>query len=110
LLSACGGATNARSDESTAGGEEAAMQPAMRTTTPVPVPQPAAPREELSEPLQRLWTGVEEGVAIRPPDPPRESTTEAVQAWAQGPYTEWLQARRAASDRVIAIFDEVPDE
>jgi hypothetical protein len=109
--SACGGSTvnTASENAETAGGEESVMSPALRTTTPIPVPQPAVAREGLSEPLQRLWTAVEEAVAIRPPDPPAEDSLDAVQGWSQGPFSEWVRARIEANERMGAIFDEVPE-
>lgn len=82
----------------------------MRTTTPIPVPQPAIAREELSEPLQRFWTRIEETVAIRPPDGPAEATSDAVQEWAAGPFAEWVTRRREAMTEAVAITEEVPDE
>jgi hypothetical protein len=97
FLIGCGGGT-AQQDQTqaqTSGGEEETPPP-MRTTTPVPVPQPAVPRERLSRTLQHLWTQIEETVAIRPPEPPAEASSEAVEAWAQGPFTQWIQQRRQA--------------
>lgn len=96
---------------STAGGEaDPEVDHPMRTTTPVPVPQPAVAREDLSDPLQRVWTGIEETVAIRPPDGPQEATPEAVQAWADGPFAEWIQRRREATAVVGTTSAHVPEE
>ena len=88
--------------DGTTGGEtaETVVMPPMRTTTPIPVPQPAVPRERLSAPLQTLWDRVEEAVNVRPPDPPAESTREAIEAWAQGPFTDWV-GRRAEAVRAV---------
>ena len=111
-LAACSGGaepeTSASPAEETSGGEaEVAEEPpppmVLRTTTPVPVPQPAVQREALSETLQTMWTRVEEIVAMRPPEPPAESTLEAIEAWAQGPFREWLTARRSASQEVETL-------
>ena len=82
----------------------------MRTTTPVPVPQPAVAREELSEPLQQTWTGIEEVVAIRPPDGPTDATQEAIEQWASGPLTEWIVTRREATRAVGEVASGVPEE
>ena len=75
----------------------------------MPVPQPAVAREEMSEPLQGVWTQIEETVAIRPPDPPEEATREAVQAWSEGPFTEWLDQRREHMRQVIQTSEGVED-
>lgn len=95
------------------GGETETVAPEehpMRTTTPVPVPQPAVAREELSEPLQQTWTGIEEVVAIRPPDGPIEATQEAIEAWASGPLVDWINTRREATAAVGQVASGVPDE
>jgi len=95
------------------GGETETIAPEehpMRTTVPVPVPQPAVAREALSEPLQRTWTGIEEVVAIRPPDGPIEATTEAIQAWARGPLIDWIRTRREATAAVGEVASDVPEE
>lgn len=86
----------------TAGGEAEAPPPeaALPATTPVPVPAPAVPRQDLSEPLRQLWTQVEEAVAIAAPDGPLEASAEAVTAWAQGPFTDWLRLRAAVHQQI----------
>lgn len=98
----------------TTGGESTETLPPeehpMRTTTPVPVPQPAVAREELSEPLRRTWTGIEEVVAIRPPDGPMEATEAAIDEWAAGPLSEWITTRREATRAVGEIASGVPEE
>lgn len=112
LLSvACGGAqaTDTSTGATSSGGEEPVDDHPMRTTIPVPVPQTAVAREELSEPLQRFWTSIEETVAIRPPDGPVEATSEAVQAWADGPFAEWIARRREAMSEAVAISEEIGD-
>ncbi len=104
LLGACGGASASEpapvATAATAGGDAVTPAPAepivMRTTTPVPVPQPAVAREELGAPLQRLWERTEVAVEVRPPNPPAEGTREALEAWAGGPFLEWMRARREA--------------
>jgi hypothetical protein len=73
------------------------------------VPQPAVAREDMSDPLQRFWTQIEETVAIRPPEPPPEATQEAVQAWADGPFTEWIQTRRTSMEAAVSTSEGVPD-
>lgn len=116
-LVACGGGETPTAaeptEDTTAGGEvdQAAIEAhPMRTTTPVPVPQPAVAREELSEPLQAVWTQVEEVVAIRPPAGPEEATEEAVQAWAEGAFREWIDTRSAAMREAVATSEGVPAE
>ena len=97
----------------TTGGETETVAPEehpMRTTTPVPVPQPAVAREELSEPLQQTWTGIEEVVAIRPPDGPMDGTEDAIREWAAGPLMDWINTRREATRAVGEIARGVPDE
>jgi hypothetical protein len=57
IFSGCGGSSsssNVTSGETTSGGEDMSDHP-IRTTIPVPVPQPAIAREDLSEPLQQFW-------------------------------------------------------
>ena len=85
------------------GGEaEVAEEPpppmVLRTTTPVPVPQPAVQREALSETLQTMWTRVEEIVAMRPPEPPAESTLEAIEAHLD------KQEERAAEGEAVSSW------
>jgi hypothetical protein len=113
-LSACGGVAPASEPApaaSTAGGE-AEVTPAhpLRTTTPIPVPAPAIAREALSQPLQDLWSEVEETVAIRPPDGPAAATEEALTEWAEGPFAAWVTARREALAEVVAMSEAVPEE
>ena len=117
LLSACAAETTETETVgepiATSGAEAEVVAPEehpMRTTTPVPVPQPAVPREELSEPLQQTWTGIEEVVAIRPPDGPEAPTQASIAAWAEGPLSEWITTRREATRAVGTIAADVPEE
>ena len=110
LLVAC--STNADetpNHESTAGGEDDDVRPPMvlRTTTPVPVPAPDVAREAMSEPMQRLWTGVEEVVWADRPEPPEQGTTDALNEWARGPFREWVTHRTEASRAVESVAAEV---
>ncbi|HJL15787.1 MAG TPA: hypothetical protein RMH99_09030 [Sandaracinaceae bacterium LLY-WYZ-13_1] len=113
---ACGGGPDATEPEpataETAGGEDevARVDPPIRATTPVPVPQPATPRDELSDALQQVWTRVEETVAIRPPEGPDEATEAAVQAWSEGPFRAWIDARHAAMRETVTASEGVPEE
>lgn len=109
LLVACSSSeTETTTNETTTGGEEDLSPPMiLRTTTPVPVPSPEIAREEMSDPMQRLWTGVEEVVAIRPPEPPEQGTTDALNEWARGPFREWVSNRTEASRSVESIAEEV---
>ena len=115
-LVACGGGEpttpeGAEGGATTAGGEaEPVEDHPMRTTTPVPVPQSAVAREELSEPLQSVWTQIEEIVSIRPPEGPEEASQEAVQAWAEGAFREWVATRTAATQEALTTSEDVPDE
>jgi len=70
--------------------------------SPIPVPQPVYPREELSNELQELWRRVEEAVAVRPPEPPDGASAEIIEAWAEGAFRSWLLQRQAATDRALA--------
>ncbi|AKF09684.1 hypothetical protein [Sandaracinus amylolyticus] len=104
-LTACGGArteTTTATTDTTAGGETAETPEAhpIRTTTPIPVPQPAVAREQMSPELQQLWDRVEAAVATRPPEPPSDGSTESVNAWAEGPFAAWLTERARASTDV----------
>lgn len=112
LLTACSSSSNTDTDttdqETTTGGEEDLSPPmVLRSTTPVPVPTPDIAREEMSEPMQRLWTGVEEVVAIRPPEPPEQGNTDALNEWARGPFQQWVATRTETSRRVETIAEEV---
>jgi hypothetical protein len=121
FLVACGGGAEPVTEAppaATTGGEVTEAPPeepvVMRTTTPVPVPQPAVARDDLGEPLQLLWDRTERAVAVRPPEPPSEGTLEAVEAWAAGPFVEWMAARRAAiaeaEDDVAFLVEAQPYE
>lgn len=115
-LAACGGgaqrATTAPAG-STSGGEatDAEVSHPIRTTTPIPFPQPAIAREQMSPELQRVWELVEVAVAIRPPEPPTDHSLDGVNAWAQGPFSEWLARRAQASNEAqeaITPLEEAP--
>lgn len=114
-LAACGGArtetASTTTDDETAGGEATAETSAhpIRTTTPIPVPQPALPREEMSAGLQGLWDRVEAAVAVRPPEPPADASTESVNAWAQGPFASWLGERAQASSDVQSALEPLAE-
>ena len=81
-----------------------------RTTIPVPVPQPATPREELLEPVQQIWTATEEIVAMRPPEPPTEADAEVIRAWTEDPFAPWVSARQTAIQQVEPLVDAIGDE
>lgn len=70
--------------------------------SPIPVPQPVYAREELSADLQELWRRVEEAVAVRPPEPPKDASEEAIETWAEGEFKQWLLQRQAATDRALS--------
>ena len=70
--------------------------------SPIPVPQPVYPREELSPDLQELWSRVEEAVAVRPPEPPEGASEEDIETWAEGPFRSWLLRRQEATDRALS--------
>ena len=70
--------------------------------SPIPVPQPVYPREELSNDLQELWKRVEEAVAVRPPEPPESASQEVIEAWAEGAFRDWVLQRQAATDRALS--------
>jgi hypothetical protein len=113
-LLACGGGTTT-TEEPTGGGSASAggetePPPALRTTTPVPVPQPAITREELSRPVQQIWTSTEEIVANRPPDPPLVATDEAIEAWSRDPFLPWVESRRTAIQAIEPLVDQIGDD
>jgi hypothetical protein len=99
LLTACGSSSSSTEtprEEGTvfsSGGETTAREPVFRTTTPIPVPQPAIAREDMSPAVDRVWTMVEETVAMQPPAPPATSDEAAVRAWADGAFTDWMRDR-----------------
>jgi hypothetical protein len=112
LLAACGGASSRTSESALAesgGGETPAAGHPIRTTTPIPVPQPAVPRESLSPALQRVWERVEVAVAIRPPEPPANATLEVVNQWAEGPFVEWLLRRAQASQEAQTATNDLEE-
>ncbi|MBZ0118946.1 MAG: hypothetical protein K8H88_18255 [Sandaracinaceae bacterium] len=111
LQTACGGAPAAapETSETTSGGEEPPA-PLVRTTTPVPVPQPAVAREAMSEALQALWTHIEETIELRPPDGPTAGTQDAVREWAQGPFATWLTARRERLQQATQMSEAIPED
>lgn len=82
----------------------------LRTTIPVPVPQPAIARDALSPALQAVWTHIEEQVALGRPDGPDENTVANVQAWADGAFRTWVDERRDALVETRALLEEVPQE
>ena len=102
-LVACGGSareegTSSPREEGTvfsSGGESTGSEPApvFRTTTPIPLPQPAIARESLAPAVDRVWTAVEEAVAVQPPPPPATADDASVRAWSEGPFTEWMRDR-----------------
>ncbi|QQR91350.1 MAG: hypothetical protein IPJ88_06395 [Myxococcales bacterium] len=98
----------------TTGHEETESSPStavrvIRTTVPIPVPQPAVAREELTEMLQIAWTMVEKAIAIRPPEPPQDTSQDSVKQWAQGPFTDWFEQRKVAVSLAVAALDEVAE-
>jgi hypothetical protein len=94
--------------ETTSGGETATETPPTlppeRATAPIPVPQPGLAREQLSPALQLVWERVELAVAVRPPEPPTGATEADIEAWASGPFAEWLEARGAATNLALAAM------
>lgn len=123
LATACAGGTSETTTsestdvavEPTAGGEmEPEAAPVMRSTTPIPVPQPGVLREELSEPMQAVWTTVEEAVAVRPPNAPEDATLELVDEWVRGPFQEFVTTRqrsmRQANAGVAALGEAAAEE
>lgn len=116
-LAACGGPSTTEPDDetvATSGGEapseDTPVPPPIRTTTPVPVPQPAVAREELSPAVQDVWSQVEEAVAIAPPEGPTEATEESVEEWSNGPFREWIDQRTGALSGALARSREVAEE
>ncbi len=98
----CADETTTPSDgETTSGGETTAELPPMRSTVPIPVPQPGRPREQLGAELQAVWERVELVIAITPPEPPAASTLEDIEAWAAGPFLDWIDRRRVATDHAL---------
>ncbi|MGB5812785.1 MAG: hypothetical protein WBG86_19785 [Polyangiales bacterium] len=70
--------------------------------SPLPVPQPVYPREQLSTDLQLLWGRVEDAVAVRPPEPPDGASEEDIEEWAEGPFHDWLVQRSEATNRALS--------
>lgn len=94
--------------------EEGEPEPAapvvMRMTVPVPVPQPAVPRDELSPELEAVWAHVEEQVQMNRPAGPEENTVDTVRVWAEGPFQEWVDQRRAALEHTRTLVGQVEPE
>jgi len=117
MLMACGGATPAAAPTpvepaaESAGGEAPAEPLLLRTTTPIPVPQPAIAREDLIAPLQGIWTETEEIVAQRPPEPPTATDEASIEAWATESFAPWVDARRGQiqeMEPVLATIEQDP--
>jgi hypothetical protein len=115
-LAACGGSATTEPSpalsDTTSGGEstEEQARPALRTTIPIPVPQPAIAREQMSADLDALWERVELAVATRPPEAPPDATLETIEAWAQGPFAQWLTERTEASAAIQAALGSLEDK
>ncbi len=113
-LVACGGSASSAETTTTASadGTSGSERPhPIRTTTPIPVPTPAIERDALSAQLQRVWELVEAAIAVRPPEPPSEPTTEHVQEWANGPFAEWIGRRITATreaEEALVPLEEAP--
>ena len=105
LVGGCASATSGTQTPSSgpesSGGESPApeTQVVMRSTTPIAVPQPAVAREALSEPLQRIWEDVEHAVALTAPAPPQESSSEAIEIWAEQTLVPWNMEKTSAIRR-----------
>lgn len=116
LLVACGGSgggstttTTTREEGTvfTSGGESSAPAPVFRTTTPIPVPQPAIARETLAPAVDRVWTAVEEAVAMSPPPPPATADEASVRAWSEGAFSEWMRDRITRIEAASAVSLEL---
>lgn len=83
-------------------GRQTLEYPQEIVVSPLPVPQPVYPREQLSTDLQLLWARVEDAVAVRPPEPPDEASEAVIEQWAEGPFRDWLERRREATDRALS--------
>lgn len=117
VLAACGGAAPSAAPPSvepaaeSAGGEAPAEPMVLRTTTPIPVPQPAIPREDLHEALQGIWTATEEAVSQRPPEPPAATNEALLETWAAESFAPWVNARRTRIQEMepaVAILGDDP--
>ncbi len=82
-------------------GRQTPEEPEKLIVSPIPVPQPVYPREEMSASLQELWNRVEEAVAVRPPEPPEDASKETIEGWAENDFREWLLRRQKATDRAL---------
>ncbi|GAB4116563.1 MAG: hypothetical protein OHK0013_50140 [Sandaracinaceae bacterium] len=114
LAVGCGGARPAsesndattRTETSSTGGEVEAPR-TLYTTIPVPVPQPAVPRDTLGAPVQATWLEVEQAIAVRPPEPPSSEDENSLRAWYTDAFTPWLRGRVEASQRAEAHANEL---
>ena len=114
-LVACGGAAREERTETreegtvfTTGGESGGERtPIFRTTTPIPVPQPVIARESLAPAVDRVWTAVEEAVAMSPPPPPATTDDATIRAWSAGPFSDWMGERRTRIEAASAIALEL---
>jgi hypothetical protein len=114
LVVGCGGARSAsesrdataRTETSHTGGEVETPR-TLYTTTPVPVPQPAVPRDTLGAPVQATWLEVEQAIAERPPEPPSSDDENSLRGWYGGLFTPWLRGRVEASQRAEAHASEL---
>lgn len=103
LAAGCAGSAEAPATPATGGtaGGETTRPAEMRATTPIPVPQPGRAREQLSPELQAVWERVEMAIALAPPEPPSGSTQEDIEAWAEGPFRQWVERRLAATNHAL---------
>jgi hypothetical protein len=100
------GGSSTSAEAGTSGGEAEAPR-TLYTTTPVPVPQPAVPRDTLAQPVQQTWLEVEQGIAARPPEPPAADDEGALEAWYTGAFAPWLAGRVAAGQRAEEHANEL---
>lgn len=71
-----------------------------RATSPIPVPLPAIPRDQLSAELQALWDRTEESVAHDLVPPPESAEPEVYAEWQRTVLREWVAGRMQALGRV----------
>ncbi|MBX7195498.1 MAG: hypothetical protein K1X94_25810 [Sandaracinaceae bacterium] len=101
------GATGSTSTNDTTSGGESTAPRTLYTTTPVPVPQPAVPRDRLAQPTQDIWIEVERAIAERPPEPPHAADENALTAWYGDAFAPWLRGRVDAGTRAEAHANDL---
>lgn len=108
-------ATSSGGEGDSSGTETCTAEPARQAApTVLAIPLPGIERSSLRSELQQLWEGVDRAVAMTPPDPPVTGDQAQIDAWASGPFTDWIRARvqvtRQAETTAARLAEPTPVE